>query len=201
MRPSAMQEVQRSRATPAREHRSQRAAAALVLALALWPRPAGAGEKPCVPEGGTCDPKLECAQDCQPPGTLVLGLSGGEPYGASASLGAVWGASRLVGPARSGLGVLTEIEAGLHAGALRVGPAAVVKAGTRGFKWPILGAALSGVVLRTWGGSDPTPDRTYAGFDVTLTALARLRVGKLWRTGDAAGGTRSFWTWSVGLGF
>lgn len=149
------------------------------------------------------DPCLSCAPDWPGPIEPTYGIARGEPSGFSVSVGMVFPDVRQLGaPLRTAKGLLVQLEGGSGAGAVRVGPALLLKVGpSRRNVWPVAGVALTASLVRTWDEPAPRPARNYLGPEVLLTTVVRMRFGWLFRLGHPGEPNRCVFSWAVGLGF
>jgi len=162
------------------------------------------GDPGCCPPQGCCagaevpdDRCADCYPDPKPCSLGVWGVGWGSALDLSVSAGGVLGDVRRLGPLHSATGWLFQAELGLGGAALRTGPALVAKLKLSHVtvNWPLLGVAVTGSLLRTWEKS--AYPRDYAGVELLLTAVTRLRVGHYWRLD----GSERTWRWTLGLGF
>lgn len=162
-----------------------------------------AAESPCRPADAGAEACLECAPDCAERLVWTYGIAGGSPQGFSLSIGAVFPDVRRLGaPLQTATGLLAALEVGTGSGALRLGPALLVKAGrARRNILPLAGVALTATLVRSWNDPAPRPARTYLGPEILLTAGVRGRVGWLFRLGQHGEPGRSLFSWGVGVGF
>jgi hypothetical protein len=156
--------------------------------------------KKCMPESGSSDPCLECTPDCPDHFEFTYGVTGGAPEHLALSAGIAFADVRQLGaPLRTATPFLIQAEIGIDGGAVRFGPAVLIKAGPpRKNVIPLAGVALVGTIARTWNGE---LRQTYAGTEILLTAGIRFRGGLLWRIGQGNEPKQCRWTWGVGLGF